>query len=759
MTTLGRQLLWSSFRIGVPPVAVLSIVSLLVASEQMDSGLQERLEAAARGTEIAINVEVDRIRARAAAVAKNPALYTTIAAGDHLAILGFAEQSIKVIGVDRATIIDLDGRVSARGHLPTRDGDVWTETTLDRSGREWSAVGSGGGGVGANVAVPIAGSGQPALGTLIVQKAIDHATLRDLQRQFGLEFSVWDGDRLQATTLRSTRDIEEAERARHGLSQATPLYVGDAHYFAQAHFDGSGLGNGTLLLAIDTKAAKTLDARLILLYALVAIGMAALTVAGALLSARRIVRPIRRLVSAVEAAAQGTIEAPLQVAGPSEIRELALSFDHMLGKRREAEDALRRTQVELEERVVARTEALRQTEEHLRQARQLEALGRLAGGVAHDFNNVLTVIGGNAELLQIGLNAICAPAGLKEQLDDIQQSAAHATEIIRQLMAFSREQVVAPVVLDLGRTVLDLEKMVQRLCAEDVSLSISVDAGAPPILADPTQIGQILVNLIVNAQDALPPEGGSVRVRVYAVDAARAPVSLRAGLAPGPYVCLEVADDGAGMTEETARRIFEPFFSTKPPGKGTGMGLATVHGIVKQSGAHVDLETRPGHGAKFSILFPALLHGVVRGRPTQEQAVPRGRETVLFCEDEPSVRALGAKFLESSEHEVLIAGSGREALEIAESRPDIALLVTDVVMPEMNGVQLARRLRERLPGVKVLYLSGYTATVIDSRTDIGAEDELLTKPFIRAELLSRIRRVLDRPAAPPAGQGRNSVSG
>jgi signal transduction histidine kinase/ActR/RegA family two-component response regulator len=744
LSSLGRQLLWASFWIGAPPVAVVSIVSSWVAAEQIDSGLHERLHAAARGAEIAIRVEVDRIRARAAAVAKNPVLQEALAQGQQHLVLGLAEQAIDVVSVDRATIVDSSGRVLARGHLPTRDGDLWVETVLESAGQERSAVGSAGGGVGAYVAVPISAPNQPAAGTLIVQKTFDYATLRELERQFGLDFSAWDGDRLQATTLRSTEHIEEAERARRALSAAGALYVGTAHYFAQAHFDGSGLGSGTLLLAIDTKTARTLEARLMLLYAVVAVGMVALTVVGAFLSARRIVRPIRRLVRALEAAAQGQIETPLQVEGPNEIQELAASFDHMLGKRREAEDGLRRTQAELEERVIARTEALRQTEEHLRQARQLEALGRLAGGVAHDFNNVLTVIAGNAELLAINLNTIGAPANAKTYLNGIQHSASHAAELIRQLMAFSREQVVAPVVLDLGRTVLDLEKMLERLCAEDVALSISVDGGAPPILADPTQIGQILVNLVVNAEDALPA-GGSVRVAVYPLEAQQAPDSLRAGLAPGLYVCLEVADDGVGMSPETARRIFEPFFTTKAPGKGTGMGLATVHGIVKQSGAHVDVETRPGHGAKFRILFPAVVGGVVRTPPALAQTVPRGHETILLCEDEEGVRAVTASFLESSDYDVLIASSGREALELAETRRDIALLLTDVGMPEMNGVELATRLCERRPDVKVLYMSGYTASVLDSRPISGAEDQLLTKPFTRTELLSHIRRVLDRP--------------
>jgi CheY-like chemotaxis protein len=220
-----------------------------------------------------------------------------------------------------------------------------------------------------------------------------------------------------------------------------------------------------------------------------------------------------------------------------------------------------------------------------------------------------------------------------------------------------------------------------------------------------------------------------------------------AGLASGHHVCLEVADDGVGMDLETARRIFDPFFTTKAPGKGTGMGLATVHGIVKQSNAHIDVETSPAGGATFRIFFPASARSAAQPRRPVEPATPRGRETLLICEDDARVRALTASFLRGGDYEVLVAGSGKEALQLFEQRRDIAMLVTDVVMPEMNGVQLARQLRERMPELKVLYLSGYTATIIDSRTDIGAQDEVLGKPFTRSELLGRVRHALDGPSA------------
>jgi two-component system, cell cycle sensor histidine kinase and response regulator CckA len=216
-------------------------------------------------------------------------------------------------------------------------------------------------------------------------------------------------------------------------------------------------------------------------------------------------------------------------------------------------------------------------------------------------------------------------------------------------------------------------------------------------------------------------------------------------LGSGRHVCLEVTDDGMGMDAATSRRIFEPFFTTKAPGKGTGMGLATVHGIARQCGAQITVETQPGQGAKFCVLFPAVLLSTETAPHSRrvDAATPRGRETILLCEDEAHVRALTASFLRSGEYDVLTASCGNQAIELAAQRPEIALLVTDVVMPEMNGVQLARQLRERLPRLKVLYLSGYTATIIDSRTDSGARDELLAKPFTRAELLRRVRRALD----------------
>jgi len=284
--------------------------------------------------------------------------------------------------------------------------------------------------------------------------------------------------------------------------------------------------------------------------------------------------------------------------------------------------------------------------------------------------------------------------------------------------------------------------MLRRLCTEDVNLHVEVEAVPVRILADPTQIGQVLVNLTVNAQDALPT-GGNVYIRVYGVNSDASAEPSAAELDSAPHACLEVTDDGVGMDGETARRMFEPFFTTKAPGKGTGLGLATVHGIVTQSGGQIEVVSEIGRGTTFRISFPPAPAELAPRTRSSEPAIPRGRETLLVCEDEAGVRELTTHFLRSGGYDVLVAGSGQEALAVAQQRA-LDLLVTDVVMPEMNGVQLARRLRERRPELKVLYLSGYTATVIDSRTNMGANDELLSKPFTRAELLRRVRRALDR---------------
>ena len=381
----------------------------------------------------------------------------------------------------------------------------------------------------------------------------------------------------------------------------------------------------------------------------------------------------------------------------------------------------------------------RRLEQQLLLSQKLEAVGRLAGGVAHDFNNVLTAILGSTELILLD-----TPPGAphREELDIIRDAGVRAQELIRQLLAFSARQVLNPVVLDLNGLVKNVNKMLRRLIREDIALvtALAPDLGA--VRADPGQIEQALVNLAVNARDAMP-QGGQLAIATQNVDIANG--SAAVPLPPGRYVLLRVTDTGVGMDRETQQRVFDPFFTTKPRGKGSGLGLATVHGIVRQSGGDITVETAPGAGTTFQIYLPrvtAPLDPVAA--PAVVTAPARGSETVLLAEDEELVRTLARKVLEQAGYRVLVAAGGAEALAIAERHAGpIHLLLTDVVMPEMSGRELTRRLIARRPEVRVLYMSGYADEAIAQHGVLDPGTAFMQKPFTPGALAHRVREVLD----------------
>jgi len=381
----------------------------------------------------------------------------------------------------------------------------------------------------------------------------------------------------------------------------------------------------------------------------------------------------------------------------------------------------------------------RRLEEQLLLSQKLEAVGRLAGGVAHDFNNVLTAIIGSTELLLLD-----TPPGApnREELDIIRDAGVRAQELIRQLLAFSARQVLNPVVLDLNRLVKNVNKMLRRLIGEDVKLvtALAPDLGA--VRADPGQIEHALVNLALNARDAMP-QGGQLTITTQNVDIADGSPAVL--VPPGRYVLLQVSDTGVGMDRETQQRVFDPFFTTKPRGKGSGLGLATVHGIVRQSGGDVTVESAPGAGATFRIYLPCVTAALDPvGAPAAVTAPAAGSETVLLAEDEELVRVLARKVLEQAGYRVLVAAGGAEALALAERHDGpIHLLLTDVVMPEMSGRELMRRLIERRPGVRVLYMSGYADEAIARHGVLDPGTAFMQKPFTPGVLAHRVRDVLD----------------
>jgi PAS domain S-box-containing protein len=392
------------------------------------------------------------------------------------------------------------------------------------------------------------------------------------------------------------------------------------------------------------------------------------------------------------------------------------------------------------ERVRAEEEK-RRLEEQLRQAQRIEAVGRLAGGVAHDFNNLLAVILGYANL---ALGRCDDATAVRRNLEQIRRASERAASLTRQLLAFSRRQVLVPEVLDLGDVVGEVRRMLARLIGEDVEVVTEVAPDLGHVKADPGQVEQVLMNLAVNARDAMPG-GGLLRIAVRNQDLDAAFVREHMGSREGPHVVLEVADSGLGMDEEVRSRIFEPFFTTKEKGKGTGLGLATVYGIVKQSGGYIDVETGLGRGARFLIYLPRVFESPLRAQPVAAQGPADGTETVLLVEDDPGVRGMTREVLESYGYRVLEARSGAEALRVSRGHAGpVALLLTDVVMPQMSGRALADHLAPERPEMKVLFASGYTDDAIVQHGVLNPGTEFLQKPFTPDALARRVRTLLDR---------------
>jgi PAS domain S-box-containing protein len=384
----------------------------------------------------------------------------------------------------------------------------------------------------------------------------------------------------------------------------------------------------------------------------------------------------------------------------------------------------------------------RQLEEQLRQAHKMEAIGQLAGGIAHDFNNLLTIINGYSQLLLDRLESADPRRGFA---DEVRKAGERAATLTGQLLAFSRRQVLAPQVLDLNVVVTSVQKMLRRLIGEDIELVAALDPGLEQVRADPGQIEQVILNLAVNARDAMP-QGGKLTIETANVELDSEYVQTHALSTSGPHVMLGVSDTGCGMDRETLSHVFEPFFTTKEQGKGTGLGLATVYGIVRQSGGNIWAYSEPGKGTTFKVYLPRVQETVAAASPEGREASPRGSETILVVEDDAAVRPLVRGVLLSKGYTVLEASRGDEALSVSEShRGPIELLVTDIVMPVMTGRDLAEQLLLRHPETKVLYMSGYTNDAIVHHGVLKEGAAFLQKPFTPDALARKVREVLDGP--------------
>jgi PAS domain S-box-containing protein len=378
-------------------------------------------------------------------------------------------------------------------------------------------------------------------------------------------------------------------------------------------------------------------------------------------------------------------------------------------------------------------------EQQLREAQKMDAVGRLAGGIAHDFNNLLTIINGYAEALKL---LVLDHSDATHMVDQIEAAGARAADLTQQLLSYSRRQLLNPKPVDLNRLVREARTLIARLIGEDIRIECDLDPALMTVRIDATSFLQILINLAVNARDAMPT-GGVLSITTANANVER--ISPGGPVTPAAHVRLTVADTGCGMDDETKQRAFEPFFTTKAPGAGTGLGLAMVYGAINQSGGSITVHGRPGHGCRFDILLPADRRGCTAADAGCSPVTVSGTETVLIVEDEHPLRRLLARSLETLGYRVLEAENGERAAAAAVSTPDLHLLITDVVMPRMGGPQLCEVLRSRFPDMRVLFISGYNEEAMLRYGLEAGTHELLPKPFSTATLAQKVRQVLDAP--------------
>ena len=562
----------------------------------------------------------------------------------------------------------------------------------------------------------------PSRGTLVMARFLDARQLADLARYAHAALTVHRVDDPAAP--------EDVRRARSLLSRDRPTLAAPQGSSATTSFAmvEDVFGEPALIFRVDSPRRILREGRAGLAYLIgallvvgVGFGAAALYLIQTLVLARlgRLSTEVGRIASDADFSAR------VSIPGDDELSRLAADVNGMLA-------ALQASRHRLEE-----------SESKLRQSQKMEAVGRLAGGIAHDFNNLLGVIIGYAELLQPRV----VGDSQQKRVEQILKAAERAASLTRQLLTFSRKQVLQPRMLDLNTVIREMEPMLQRLIGEHIELTTRLDGALGRVRADASQIEQVLMNLAVNARDAMPHHGAlTIETATLAPEEAG-----EGGLRAEPYAVLTVTDSGVGMDVETLTHIFEPFFTTKGPGKGTGLGLATVYGIVEQSGGSIRVQSEPGRGAAFRICLPTVAADDAPAAAAPDNAPPpaaeRG-ETILLVEDQDMLRGLARDTLLSCGYDVLEAIGSEEALELSEvySGP-IHLLVTDVVMPKLSGPELAAKLLPLRPAMQVLFVSGYPDDSLGHDGTLGEDVNFLQKPYAAARLSSRVRQVLDKKPA------------
>ena len=578
-------------------------------------------------------------------------------------------------------------------------------------------------------------AGGAVLGFLAVGQEIRAQAVTDFRNVAASDVAFFYGDTLVATTLDAGHQtalvdlLRSQNRSSRQISQEVQL---GNEKFVVTTVGLSGDSESPVSLAILRSLDRATSFLNNLYRVLLGLGLLSILVGSALvfLISDTFMRPLASLVGGVHALEKGDFNYALESTSGDEVAEVTAAFDRM------------RTSLQTSQR------EQKQLEERLRQAHKMEAVGRLAGGVAHDFNNLLTIIRGHGDLLA---DRPSLADSERRSLEQIRKAAGKAVAMTRQLLAFSRMQVLQPRVLDLNAVVTDMGKMLPRLIGEHIEYAFVPDPKLSPVKADPGQIEQVILNLVVNSRDAMP-NGGKITVRTTDVFVDEAKASKHPPMTTGHYVLLSVADTGEGMTPETKAHIFEPFFTTKEVGKGTGLGLATVYGVVKQSGGFVWVESAVGKGTTFEIYLPQVTESISRSdSEIRPAAIPRGTETILVVEDENEVRELTCEFLKVSGYSVLEAHNGLEALELlARHSGTIHLVLSDVIMPKMGGAELVARLKALRPGAKILLMSGYSEYSSIPKDPVFSQALVLQKPFSRPTLVAKIREALSGGPIEPA---------
>ena len=594
------------------------------------------------------------------------------------------------------------------------------------------------------------------IGTLTVGDRIDESYVADLRESFDGDVAITAGNTVLHSTLSTITPrspVSSALTERQTDSARTVQLDGEEFVTAPLSMghDGSGRPVTLHLLSSLNNALDPINEELrrsVVLYGLLAVAFATL---GAMWVARSVLDPLYRFVQFVRSVAETgdyskrftKAHSTPEVATLNEsyaylIESLAREHKHLEQRTSELSAANEVLTEQITERERVETE-LQRSEEQLRQSQKLEAIGTLASGVAHDFNNLLTVISSYSEL---ALETLEPGNELREDIYQVQLAGERAASLTQQLLAFSRKQVLRPKTLDMNGVVSGVDKMLRRLIGEDIDLQTRPAKDLPSIRADPGQIEQIIVNLAVNARDAMPT-GGSLIIETSAVHIDPEYVSRKPVARAGQYILLAITDSGTGMDSQTVERIFEPFFTTKEAGKGTGLGLSTVYGIVKQSGGFIWVYSEPSIGTTFKIYLPQSSGDVDVKETNGASHNLAGSETILLVEDDEYVRTLAQKCLQRFGYRVLSAPSGPEALELAKQEESpIHLLLTDVVMPRMSGRELAMRIRPMHSGTRVLYMSGYTDEAVINHGIVEPGTHFLQKPFNPSELGQKVRDVL-----------------